>query len=144
MRKFEISDRFTTADIGLDLEADSLEGLFVAGAEGMFAIIFSRKPATRSTDRRNIHLKSTTVEQLLIDWLSDLLYLFDTDGLIACNYQLSIKESSPGYELNGMVDFQQFAPMTDVAEHEIKAVTYYKLEIRNIGGVFRCHVVFDI
>lgn len=144
MRKFEISDRFTTSDIGLDLEADSLEELFAAGAEGMLAIIFSRRPAGKITHHSEITLTAPTAEQLLVDWLSELLYLFDAEALIAHDYKLSVVRSPSGYELKGQVGWQPFRPVHDPAEHEVKAVTYYKLKIENDDGIYRCHVVFDL
>ena len=144
MRQFVISDRLTTADIGLDLEADSLEELFIAAAEGMFAIIFGLPPSGPKSLQREITLKESTAEQLLIDWLSELLYLFDTDGLIACGYDLALESGENAYVVRGTVDFKKYDRDRDAAEHEVKAATYYKLKIERAGGIFRCHVVFDL
>jgi SHS2 domain-containing protein len=144
MGKFVISDRFTTADIGLDLEADSLEGLFETGANGMFAIILGEQSRTTETVKKTIKLESETIEQLLVDWLSELLYLFDTDDLIAQDYQIDLAAEDDNAALRGKVDFRSYNRDMDAAEHEIKAVTYYKLKVEREGGVYRCHVVFDL
>lgn len=144
MRKFEISDRFTTADIGLNLEADSLEELFAAGADGLYAIIFGEKPVREISVQKKIDLKAGTPEQLLVDWLSELLYLFDTDGLVANDYRLTVTPGSGEFNLGGKIKYFEFHRETDAAEHEVKAVTYYKLGIKREGGLYRCHVVFDL
>jgi len=144
MRKFIISDRLTTADIGLDLEADSLNELFAAAAEGMFAIIFGAKPRGPKSLQQEIILRDSNPEQLLVDWLSELLYLFDADGLIACGYEITVDSGENEYTLRGTVDFKIYDRDKDAAEHEVKAVTYYKLKIERAGGIFRCHVVFDL
>jgi SHS2 domain-containing protein len=144
MHKFVISDRFTTADIGLDLEADSREELFTAGAEGMFGIIFEKKPSGQISIHRQINLQAATPEELLVDWLSELLYLFDTDGLIADEIDIRLLDEGKGFELRSEVGFKRFNRKNDPAEHEVKAVTYYRLKIIEDDGLYRCHVVFDL
>ena len=144
MRKFVISDRLTTADIGLDLEGDSLPELFAAAAEGMFAIIFGAPPTGPKSHQREITLQASTPEQLLVDWLSEMLYLFDAAGLVGCGYDLTLDPEDDGYRLRASVDFREFDRDNEIAEHEIKAATYYKLNIERAGGIFRCHVVFDL
>ncbi len=143
MRKFEVSDRFTTADIGLDIEGDNLDELFLAGAEGMFAVIMGGQTAQKASVTLDINLQSNNLEQLLVDWLSELLYRFDTDGLIPVGYRLKVIEDE-ACVVRGAIDFRNYDRQTDTAEHEIKAVTYYKLKIERKGGVYRSHMVFDI
>jgi SHS2 domain-containing protein len=144
MRQFEVSDRHTTADIGLALEADSLEELFAAGAEGLFAIILGARTGELSATTLDITLRSGTKEQLLVDWLSELIYHFDAHGLVPVAYRLQVTAAQDGWQLRASLGCRPYRPGTDAAEHEIKAVTYYKLKIEQGGGVYRCHVVFDL
>jgi SHS2 domain-containing protein len=144
MRNFIVSDRFTTADIGLDLEADSPGELFIAGAEGLFTLIFGSASTGIAARSREIDLETETPEQLLVDWLSELLYLFDAEGLIACDYDIAVVLETGSCRLGGTAGFRAFDAETDIAEHEVKAVTYYKLKIEGEGGIYRTHVVFDL
>jgi SHS2 domain-containing protein len=143
MRKFEISDRHTTADIGLEIEGTSLAELFQAAAEGMFAIILGRPGLHEITTTREILLRTSSGEQLLVDWLSELIYLFDAEGLVPLDYHLTVAEE-PEYAVCSRVDFRRYDAVTESAEHEIKAVTYYRLQLTRAGGAYHCHVVFDI
>jgi SHS2 domain-containing protein len=144
MRKFEISDRFTVSDIGVSLRADSLTELFVVGAEGMFRIIMGTPPARPADQSQTIDLSAESAEQLMIDWLSELLYLFDTDGLIPVHFDVDASQSGGDSRVTGTVDCCRYDREKDNAEHEIKAVTYYKLKIQKDGDVYRCDVVFDL
>jgi len=144
MRKFEISDEFTTSDIGLELRADNLTELFQAGAEGMFNIILGHGETGTVSIRKQIELRAESPEQLLVDWLSELLYAFDTEGIIPGEYDLSVTEDKNGAALKSEVGCIRFDPEIDNAEHEVKAVTYYKLNINKDGSLYRCHVVFDL
>jgi len=143
MRTFAISDRHTTADIGLDVAGDSLPELFQAAAEGMFAIILGPAGPSSKADTREVTLRATTQEQLLVDWLSDLIYLFDAEALVPVAYRLAMTEETEP-ELRAAVDFRRYEAGRETAEHEIKAVTYYRLRLERDGGGYRCHLVFDI
>jgi SHS2 domain-containing protein len=144
MRQYSISDRYTTADIGLELEADSLNDLFAAAAEGMFSIIMGQKKSGAVTKAKTISLQASSLEQLMVDWLSELLYLFDAEDLVAVDSRIEIHPAGKARHLEARVNFLEFDGDSDIAEHEIKAVTYYKLNIVEESGEFQCHVVFDL
>lgn len=144
MRHFEISDRYTTADIGLDFSGDTLEESFQAAAEGMFAIIFGPGEEIAASSQYTVNLRTTSREQLLIDWLSELIYRFDAEGLVPLAYDLMITETDREWSLKATVGCREYNRSRDKAEHEIKAVTYYKTEIKEEAGRFCGHVVFDL
>jgi len=142
MHSYEISDRFTTADIGVELTGDSFEELLLAGAEGMMAVIFGKPPTGREQKVLFIELQAEDREQLLVDWLSEILYHFDTGGWIPINAVVELSDDP--YHIIAKVGCRQFDRKADKAEHEIKAVTYHMLEIRNIDDLYSCHLVFDL
>lgn len=144
MRKFEITDQFTVSDIGVSLQADSLTELFIAAAEGMFSIIMGARPAEPATETRPIELRADTPEQLLIDWLSELIYGFDTRGLIPVHFTIDVSRYDNESVVSGTTGYRRYDRENDKAEHEIKAVTYYKLKIKKDGDLYRCDVVFDL
>jgi SHS2 domain-containing protein len=144
MRKFKISDEFTMSDIGLDLQAADLGGLFQAGAEGMFEIILGKRERGEALMDKRIDLRADSLEQLLIDWLSELLFAFDAEGLIPEKFELEIVNDDNGSTLKATVGCSRFDPAINEAEHEIKAVTYYKIKIKMGRDMYSCHVVFDL
>ncbi len=143
LRDFRINDRFTTADAGLEITGSDLTELLLAGAEGMMAIIFGEVPTGNAAGEMNIVLQSPEIEQLLIDWLSELLYHFDTDGYVPVIYNVQV-EKNDNYRLRARVGYRLFEGASDQAEHEIKAVTYYKLKVEREDGNYHCHLVFDL
>jgi len=144
MRRYQISDRFTTADLGLELEADSLEELFAAAAEGMMAIIFGERVELEGNSEDFLELSADNLEQLMVDWLSELLYLFDAEGMVGGGFDLKIEEAEGQYRLSANLSMCRYDPVAMPAEHEIKAVTYHRLNIEKRENLYRCHVVFDL
>ena len=143
MRTFRIDDKDTMADVGAEITADSLEELLIAGAESLYAIMLEDVAFFDESDLE-ISLESPDREQLLVDWLSELLYLFDTEGIIVNTYSLNLRRGSFGYRLKAALTGRKYKPGIDISAHEIKAVTYYKLRVTETRGQFSCHVVFDL
>lgn len=144
MRHYSINDRFTTADIGLDIEGDSPDEFFAAAMEGMFAIILGPGRSETAEGTYDISLSAGSLEQLLVDWLSEILYRFDAEGQIATSCHVTVVSGEALCTITGVIHFRQFQRENDAAEHEIKAVTYYKLNIQNIDEKLTGHVVFDL
>ena len=141
MHEFTVSDKHTTADIGLELKASSIEELFLAAAEGMMVIIFGSSIGGKPETTIDVSMQATGKEELLVDWLSELLYLFDADRLMPVSYEIKIGSNREALE--AQVGFRRYNKR-DKAEHEIKAVTYYKLNIVKIDDLYQCHLVFDL
>lgn len=144
MRTYQINDKYSSADIGIDVTADSLEELFIAAGEGYTAIAIATG-GDRDTREIDIELSADSAEQLLVDWLSELIYLFDTEGVIFTESKMRISTGEDramtlSASMRGILFDKEF----DTARYDVKAVTYYKLAIKEKDGMFSCHVVFDL
>lgn len=144
MRRFEISDRHATADIGLDVEGDSLAELFISAAEGMFAIILGVCEAREGENILPVSITASTREEALVDWLSELIFRFDADKIIPTAYRIRVITGGDAVHFAGEIDWRPFRAGEEEAAHDVKAVTWYKLQIQEEHGTFRCHIVFDL
>ena len=70
-----------TADIAVRLRSRTLGALFEAAAAGFTEALTDLTSVTRATERR-IDLAAPDLEQLLVDWLEELLFLFETQGFL--------------------------------------------------------------
>lgn len=143
------------ADIRVALESSSLEELFIDAARALAAIICSgqEKENNFSPGRElELEISGESFEQLLVNWLNELIYLFDSDQLIPVEYSsLSISgqnPASPGPHKQTLVFRVKFLtaklPETE-GLIEVKAATYHGLEIKvNERGRYTATVLFDI
>ncbi len=143
MREHSISDAHTVADTGLALRADSLDNLFIAAAEGMQEIMVGQVVREVPNKILEFSLEADTVEQLLIDWLSELLYLFDADATLAVSYDIKI-DGGRSVRLTGEIGTVAYDRGRHGAAHDLKAVTYYKLEVKRAGDIYTGQVIFDL
>jgi SHS2 domain-containing protein len=80
-----------TADIACEVSGDSLEELFTASAEAWRASVVEE---TKYCERelKNFELKALSIEQLLVDFVSELnFYLFTKKWLFNMIHKLEIK-----------------------------------------------------
>ncbi|MBN2413889.1 archease [candidate division KSB1 bacterium] len=129
-----------TADTGILVRADSLEALFSTSAGAMFHIICPRKNHNK-TINHSISITAPDIEQLLVDWLSELNFLFQTKQFLLSDIpKIKIDYLSLWAQVSGeRVDFG----VHDI-HVEIKAVTYHKLYVRKINHHWGAQIIFDI
>jgi len=134
-----------TSEIGLRLEADTADNLFVCAAQAMFDLIhsgsFAHKSPVAATDEAEWHqitLSANDPESLLVDWLSELLYLYETTGLVYHRYHINIWERT---FIEATVTGHK--PDQRPAMH-IKAVTYHQLEVAQTPDNWQAQIFFDI
>ena len=130
-----------TADIGVRAYGRSREELFIHMAEGMFSLIV---PPAEVHPRRDVVVRPEAEgdDRLLVAWLRELLYLFDTQHFLANSFR--IRRLEPG-RLEAVVSGELLEEGRHHLDKEVKAVTYCDLAIgKSPDGTWSAQVIFDI
>jgi SHS2 domain-containing protein len=139
---FETFDH--TTDLGLRVDADSLSELFAEAAVGLTSLIVADVGTVESSQQRTFEVSSPDLEYLYFDWLSELLYLFESDGWLTANASVEIS----GNSLRGVVRGETCSETRHRRSHEVKAITYHGLSVlpteRDGGQVWSAEVIVDI
>ena len=138
MKKYEQTDH--TADIGLKIFGNSLLDLFANAGYALcdsLTDISKVIPATKQT----FCLQRDSTEELLVEWMGDLLYTFETEGLLFSRFNIiSIDKNSLSAEAEG----EFFNSALHTIKNRLKAVTYHKLKIEEKNGLWLAEVVLDV
>ena len=138
MEKYELIDH--TADVGVKANGKNLSEAFENAAKGMFDII-TDKSEIESVGQYNIELKAPNLEQLLVDFLSELLFLNSAKNLVFGFFKVELDDKKSS------LSARVFGERYNISKHkigsEIKAVTYHMLEVRN-KRPYHVQVLFDI
>ena len=130
-----------TSEAGIIARGKTLAKAFANAAEGMFALQLDLD-GIEECEERGIVLEGESVEALLVDWLLELIFLTDTEGLVFGRFQV---EELSERRLRARVWGEQFDPERHRSHHvAVKAVTHYLLEIAQENGGYRVQVLFDI
>jgi len=89
-----------TADIGIEVEAESLDELFKEAALALYSVMFSDKPSGDGEDCA-LSLEGTDELDLAIVWLNELIYIYDAKGKIFLPSVVSVDEGTWRLESRG-------------------------------------------
>jgi len=140
-----------TADVAVELGAATREGLF-AEALRAFTDTVTDLDTVDPEEGHDLAVEAQSLEELLVEWLGELVYRFDVDGLLFSEVaDLSIEEADAGLRLTGRARGEPYDEERHPLEVEIKGVTYHGLEVERSPagsgddeGGWRARVIFDI
>ena len=138
MKQFEILDH--TADICIRAFGKSVKELFENAASGMFNILADLEGITTSTEM-DIEVKALDTEELLVEWLDELLYNFYTKHIIFSEFNII---ELTGKELRAKIKGRFIGENRNRLKSEIKAATRHNLKILNKDGNYEVQIVFDV
>jgi SHS2 domain-containing protein len=132
-----------TGDIGVALSAANLPRLF---ADACAAFNDSITALERIEPKRpeEVDVEAPELDLLLVDFLSELLYRFDTRAWLTRHVEVELHEKDGGWSLQGTLRGERLNPARHDVKVLIKAVTYHGLHVRQDDGVWTARVVFDI
>jgi SHS2 domain-containing protein len=136
MKQYEIIDH--TADVGVKAYGKTIAQAFEHAAKAMFDII-TDSSMIRPVGQYDITLEAPDLEQLLVDWLSKLLFLNGAKNLVFGRFEVIIQ----GTNLCAHVFGEQYDTKKHKMGEEIKAVTYHILEVHQTAPIY-VQVLFDI
>ncbi len=137
-KKFRLLDH--TADLGILVYGRDLEELFSNAGEAFFDIITDLQRVRESTERI-IRVESPNLEDLMVHWLGELLYVHDVDNLLFRSF--SIDELRDG-SLKARARGEAFDEKRHVMKTEIKAVTYHQIQVKKEKRRWRARIIFDL
>lgn len=131
-----------TADVGLRVEADSLNDLFRTAAEGLFDYIVINRDEVRDQETLDVQLQSDSPTFLLLDWLRELLFLFETRHCLLSQFDVQV--APDGRSLQARVSGEPIDPDRHILDHEIKAVTDHEARLSESNGRWQAELILDI
>jgi len=136
-KEFEILDH--TADVGIIAYGADLKQAFANAAKALFSLI-TELDDVEEVLHRDMELTASDEENLLVEWLNELVYRFDTDGIIFRRFDI-IKLNSTHLKARG------YGEKVDSSKHKlktgVKAATYHMLKVDKNDGC-KVQVLFDI
>ncbi len=131
-----------TADIAIDVTADSLEELFTASAQAF-------KEAVVETESGNgeetfiLKLNSHSIESLLVNFLNELNFRLTYKKKIFNNINdMKISQTNNNWNLETTLEEDDVAE--DKIKTEIKSVTYHQMDLKKTEEGYKTIIVFDI
>jgi len=140
---FKITQFDHTADIGFNIEASSLDELFKASAIATFDTMVEIKEIKPKT-KRIIKLKNKDIDQLLFDFLCELIFLKDSKYMLFSKFNIKIKqEKTKEYSLTSEIFGEKINPKKQPLKIDVKAITFHEFFVKKEKN-WKAKFVLDI
>ena len=136
-KDFEIVNH--TADVGIIAYGADLSQAFANAARALFSLI-TELDDVEEVLHRDIELTAPDEGSLLVEWLNELIYQFDTENIIFKRFDIIQLDKT-------QLKARSYGEKVDSSKHKlktgVKAATYHMLKVDKGDGC-RVQVLFDI
>lgn len=141
MEEFQVLEEIATGEMSLVARGDSLEGLFRATAKGLFETMVDTE-AVRPEIGKELLLSADSIDRLLFQWLSELIYLRDRENFYFGLFEVRIERGAQ-HRLQGVAMGELIDPTRHPFRSEVAAVRSNPLQIVREGEAWQVNILFD-
>ncbi|BBL68568.1 archease [Methanoculleus chikugoensis] len=127
-----------TADVLMRVRGADLAELFAEAGRAMFHVMYG--PCEDKGVERRIEIEAENLESLLIDYLSELLFVTEVENTVFCTFDVDLR----GTRLSAVLRGEPFDPARHSAGALIKGISYFGLEIVKEEEGYVVEIIFDI
>lgn len=139
--KFEFFD--VTADVGYWAYGKTMDEAFENAALALFEVMTDTTNIKPLMEKK-IELEAEDAYALLYDWLSELIFIHDSENLIFSQFKVKITvKNNETYILKASVWGEPFNLEKNESRDEVKAATYHLMEIKEENGYVMLQVILD-
>lgn len=136
-----------TADLGIKAWGSTPKELLEEAAQGMMNQVVD--PAcVEAKETREVGLEADTLDELLIQWLREILYIFEKEKLLSIQFQIekhNFNEKNPKhFFMQASIKGDRFNSIRHDICKEIKAVTRHGLYVKRNGPWWEANILFDV
>lgn len=133
----------TTADIGIEVNSDSMEKAFVNSALATMNLVTDVNKI-KATITQKVDLESEDCYALLYDWITEIIMLMNSDFFIASKYDVKITKTDTSYKLNALLHGDTYDTNVYNYKTEVKAITYHQMLIEKDDNNTHIKFIVDI
>ena len=131
-----------TSDVIFEAYGKSLEELFVSAGLATEELMVELKTLSPNL-KEKINVKGKDVEELLYNFLEELIFLKDTKLLLFKEFQIKIKEGKE-YSLKAIAKGEVINRTKHELGRDVKAVTLHQFEVKKEKDKWKARVLIDI
>ena len=132
-----------TADVAADLTGGSAAELFASAAQALTDTLTDRTLVSPTTTER-VEVEGGSLDDLLVDWLNELLYRFEVRNLLVADADVALRPEGDRWRLDAAVRGEPFDPARHPMRVLVKSATYHALHLVERDGQWSARIVFDI
>ncbi|MBI2101009.1 archease [Candidatus Woesearchaeota archaeon] len=141
-KRYKFLEDVAIADIAYEAYGKDLNELFENAALAVFELSADLKTVD-AKEKIEFGLENEKIDNLLYDFLSEILFLKDSKYMVFNKVKVEIKQNKK-YNLKAIVEGDNINPQKQRLENDIKAVTMHMFEVKKEKNMWKAVVVVDI
>jgi len=129
-----------TADTGFEVRGSTQEKIFESAARAFFDIMW-QIGSQQESEPVTVEVTGIDLEELLVNFLEEFLYLYDAKGLVCKRIQVDEVHSN---KVRARAWLQKFDEDIDQELLSVKAVTYHQLFVGRENDTWKARIFLDI
>ena len=143
MKKYKILEDVAIADIAIEAYGKNLNELFENSALAIFEESANLKNI-KEKEKKSIKINAKNIEDLLYDFLSEILFLKDTYSIIFKKSKIKIQKKGKKYHLNAELYGEKIDRERHELGNDIKAITLHMFKIEKTKKGYKGMIVVDV
>ncbi|HNX18124.1 MAG TPA: archease [Methanoregula sp.] len=128
-----------TADVKIRASAPTLDALFGEASRALMEVMYGEDRIGGTT--RSVDLEAPDLESLLCDFLSEVLFISETEGLVFLNADVHVDNQT---RLHAVLDGELFDSDRHNKGTEVKGISYSGLSIWKDAKGYMLDILFDV
>ncbi len=138
MQPFRVLEH--TADVGFEAFGRTREEVFANAGRALVDLVVDLN-SIEPRDEAAVEVKASDPPSLLVNWLSEILYLHDAEGWLFRDFEIRILHDR---SLSAIARGEKFDRARHQAKLLVKAITYHQLALEETAQGWRAQVYVDI
>lgn len=127
-----------TADVKIHARADTLELLFSDAFDALMQVLYGKNRSGNLQKRIGVH--ASDPESLLADFLSEVLFVCEVEGLVFSRAEIAIDDGN----LTSVLYGEPFDRERHAEGTEVKGISYSGLSIQRDANGYMLDIIFDV
>ena len=142
---FRFLEDIALADLAFEACGSTPSELFAASGRAVIEAMVDPRTVSAGLTK-SITRHDQSLEELLFDWLADIVYLKDAEGLVFRDAGCTVTsdQANGEWHLQGTLDGEPIDPVRHDLRADVKAITKHCYEVRQHDGGWIATVVMDI
>jgi SHS2 domain-containing protein len=142
MSAYRYLDDIAISDLAFEASGETQNELFEEAATALMEAMADLS-GVRPRIRKRVALSAASLDLLLFDWLSELVYLKDAHAFLFSRFEVRLS-GDPVMRLEASAWGEPIDPKRHTLRVDVKAVTYHLYEVAQKEGRWTARVVLDI
>ena len=140
---FRFLEDVALADIAFEAEGDSIEDLFQGATRALLETMADPQTVGASWKRR-IAKRDAALDDLLVEWLSEIVYWKDAAGVVFHEAPLSLTHEKGQWKIEASLIGAPVDHTRQTLRNDVKGITRHLYRVVQEGPLWKATVVVDV